>query len=193
MDPVRAFRASHGPHDPKGSVKLPTDVLILGNHGLVVGGDDCSAVENLLSDVQKRLTICRRKARPANYAVLTDLADRLSWGLPNDDQVHVLGTDAVSRAVFSGGLLYPCQAIFSNPNAPAIFSAQHDRPLLRASSVPSSSARRSMQMRDQSALGFFDRQIISATLRANSAGAKGFWRYATLGSPSTRLAVSWSA
>ncbi len=101
------------------SISTPTDVLILGNHGLVLGGDDCSAVENLLSDVQRRLTLCPRQARPADYAVLTDLADRLSWDLPNDDQVHVLGTDAVSRAVLSGGLLYPCQAIFSNPNAPA--------------------------------------------------------------------------
>jgi len=134
--PVQLEHALHGlrwqwiPYVPSGltlareiqralSISASTDVLILGNHGLVLGGDDCRAVENLLSDVQRRLTICPRPARPADYAVLTELADRLSWDLPDDDQVHVLGTDAVSRAVLSGGLLYPCQAIFLRSSAPA--------------------------------------------------------------------------
>ena len=35
--------------------------------------------------------------------------------------MHALGTDAISRAILSGGLLYPCQAIFSNSNPPALF------------------------------------------------------------------------
>jgi len=39
-----------------------TDVLVLGNHGLVIGGDDCEAVEHLLSQVQQRLAICPRQA-----------------------------------------------------------------------------------------------------------------------------------
>ena len=35
--------------------------------------------------------------------------------------MHALGTDAISRAVLSGGLLYPCQAIFSNSSTPGLF------------------------------------------------------------------------
>jgi hypothetical protein len=42
------------------SILRPHRLLILGNHRLVLGGDDCSAVENLLSDVKRRLTICPR-------------------------------------------------------------------------------------------------------------------------------------
>jgi rhamnose utilization protein RhaD (predicted bifunctional aldolase and dehydrogenase) len=93
------------------SVSPDTDVLVLGNHGLVVSGDDCGAVEDLLSQVQQRLDICPRRADPTDYAVLAEIADGSSWGLPDDDEVHALGMDVISRAVLSGGLLYPCQSI----------------------------------------------------------------------------------
>jgi hypothetical protein len=41
--------------------------------------------------------------------------------LPEDNAVHALGTDAISQAILSGGLLYPCQAVLSNSNAPTLF------------------------------------------------------------------------
>ncbi len=98
------------------------DVLVLGNHGLVIGGDNCGAVEDLLSQVQQRLAICPRQADPTDYAALAEIADgSSSWDLPNDDAVHALGTDAISRSVLSGGLLYPCQSMFSNSSTPGLF------------------------------------------------------------------------
>jgi rhamnose utilization protein RhaD (predicted bifunctional aldolase and dehydrogenase) len=103
------------------SASPDTDVLILGNHGLVIGGDDCGAVEALLFEVQQRLTICPRQADPTDYAALAEITHGSSWDLPDDDQVHALGTDAISRAVLSGGLLYPCQSIFSTSSTPGLF------------------------------------------------------------------------
>ena len=103
------------------SVFADTDLLVLGNHGLVIGGDDCGAIEDLLSEVERRLAICPRQAHPADYAALAEIADGSAWDLPDDDKVHALGTDAISRAILSRGLLYPCQAIFSNSNTPALF------------------------------------------------------------------------
>lgn len=103
------------------SASPDTDVLVLGNHGLVIGGDDCGTVEHLLSQVQQRLAICPRQAGPTDYAALKEIADGSSWDLPDDDEVHGLGTDAISRAVLSGGLLYPCQSIFSNSSTPRLF------------------------------------------------------------------------
>jgi rhamnose utilization protein RhaD (predicted bifunctional aldolase and dehydrogenase) len=106
------------------SASPDTDVLILGNHGLVIGGDDCGAVEDLLSQVQQRLAICPRQADPTDYAALAAMADGSSWGLPDDDEVHALGTDAISRAVLSGGLLYPWQSIFSTSSTPGLGRAR---------------------------------------------------------------------
>jgi len=98
-----------------------TDVLILGNHGLVVGGDDCGAVEDLLFEVQRRLAISPRQADSTDYAVLAEIADGSSWDLPADDEVHALATDPISREILSGGLLYPCQAILSPSSTPTLF------------------------------------------------------------------------
>lgn len=98
------------------STSAGIEVLILGNHGLVLGGDDCGAAEDLLCEVQRRLTIHPRHTPCADYAALADLARRLSWDVPNEDEVHALGTDAISRAVLAGGVLYPCQTMFTNSN-----------------------------------------------------------------------------
>ena len=98
-----------------------SDVFVLGNHGLVIGGEDCYAVEALLFELERRLAILPRMAQPADYAALEELCQGSSWDLPEDDQVHALGTDAISRAILSGGLLYPCQAIFANSSAPDLF------------------------------------------------------------------------
>jgi rhamnose utilization protein RhaD (predicted bifunctional aldolase and dehydrogenase) len=99
------------------------DVFILGNHGLVIGGTDAAAVESLLRELQGRLTLRPREAHPADYAVLLDLCQDSVWTLPEDDELHGLGTDPISRAILRGGLLYPCQAMFSG-------SSEADQPFL---------------------------------------------------------------
>ena len=90
-------------------------VFALGNHGLVVAGDDTQTVEALLTEVRACLEVAPRQAHPADYAVLLEICRRSScWNLPDDDALHTLGTDPISRSIFTGGLLYPCQAIFSD-------------------------------------------------------------------------------
>jgi rhamnose utilization protein RhaD (predicted bifunctional aldolase and dehydrogenase) len=97
------------------------DVFVLGNHGLVIGGENCREAENLLSEVGRRLAICPRQAHPADYTMLAEASVDSPWDLPDDDAVHALATDPISRAILAGGLLYPCQAIFSNSSTPALF------------------------------------------------------------------------
>lgn len=102
-----------------------TDVLVLGNHGLVLGGEDCQATEALLTDIERRLAIPARQAHPADYALLAELAADSPWALPDDDAIHALATDPVSRTILDGGFLYPCQAIFSDAGTPELFRAEH--------------------------------------------------------------------
>ena len=100
---------------------LDADIFVLGNHGLVIGAENCRAAENLLSEVGRRLAVRPRQAHPADYTVLAEASADSLWDLPDDDAVHALATDPVSRAILAGGLLYPCQAIFSNSSTPALF------------------------------------------------------------------------
>lgn len=97
------------------------DVFILGNHGLVIGGNDAKQVEDLLIDVEQRLDIPRRPAPRANYSALAEICADSRWDLPRDDGVHALSTDVISQAILAGGLLYPCQAIFSGSGTSDLF------------------------------------------------------------------------
>jgi rhamnose utilization protein RhaD (predicted bifunctional aldolase and dehydrogenase) len=95
-----------------------TDVLILGNHGLVVCGSDCRAAENLLAEVERRIAIPPRRAPKADSAVLEMIARVSGWQFPDLETLHALGTDSVTRTILSGGVLYPCQAIFLGRTMP---------------------------------------------------------------------------
>ena len=94
------------------AARSDTAVFVLGNHGLVVAGETAQAVEILLAKVRRRLAIPPRVARPADYSMLQDVCANSHWELPEDDALHALGADPVSHAILTGGLLYPCQAIF---------------------------------------------------------------------------------
>ncbi len=116
-----------------------TAVFVLGNHGLVICGEDCHAVENLLREFERRVALCPRCAHQADYAALAELCQGSSWDLPDDDQVHALGTDAIAQAVLSAGLLYPCQAIFSESTTPDLFRSipyPLDQPLMKYRNRP---------------------------------------------------------
>jgi rhamnose utilization protein RhaD (predicted bifunctional aldolase and dehydrogenase) len=89
-----------------------TDVIVLGNHGLIVCGNDCERVEELLDEVEARLTLQSRRAPDFDDDFLRRLAQDSGWRLPENTAIHALATDAISRKIFSGGVLYPCQAIF---------------------------------------------------------------------------------
>jgi rhamnose utilization protein RhaD (predicted bifunctional aldolase and dehydrogenase) len=106
----------------KATASVPeTDVLILGNHGLVVCGHDCYAAEKLLCDVERRLAITPRRFPKPDTSVLKMIA-RFStrWQFPDVDSLHALGTDAASRKILRGGILYPCQAIFLGQTMPLL-------------------------------------------------------------------------
>jgi len=89
-----------------------TDVFILGNHGLVVCGEDCAAAEGLLRRVERRLRIVPRRFPKPDITVLSMISRFPRWRFPDVELLHALGTDAVSRKILKTGVLYPCQAIF---------------------------------------------------------------------------------
>ncbi len=100
-----------------------TEILILGNHGLVVCADDAETAEELLFQVEKRLAIEPRLAPAPDRALLQRIARGSEWCLPDLEAVHALSTDAISRTILVEGMLYPCQAIFLGPSTPVLVSS----------------------------------------------------------------------
>jgi rhamnose utilization protein RhaD (predicted bifunctional aldolase and dehydrogenase) len=89
-----------------------TDVLVLGNHGLVVAADTVAGAARLLEQATAALATCPRVAPPADIAALERLAAGSSYQLPEDPDLHALGTDPASCRVAATGSLYPDHVIF---------------------------------------------------------------------------------
>jgi rhamnose utilization protein RhaD (predicted bifunctional aldolase and dehydrogenase) len=94
-------------------------LLVLENHGLVLGGETCASVEALLADVESRLKLpARVTARPSEVALATTLAKLDDWRLPKTPDIHeiALDNDAIQTAV--GGALVPDHAVFLKKKVP---------------------------------------------------------------------------
>jgi rhamnose utilization protein RhaD (predicted bifunctional aldolase and dehydrogenase) len=89
-----------------------TDVLVLGNHGLVVAAETVADVEKLLMKVCGLLVRQPRIAPPPDLTGLAHLAGQSGYRLPAAPDMHDVATDPASLRVAAGGSLYPDHVIF---------------------------------------------------------------------------------
>lgn len=97
-----------------------TDVLVLVNHGLVVGGESPDEAYDRFLDVQGKL---KRPSRvPISYdrAFLYDKNDA-GWIIPEDKQIQSLVTDPKIFSVICSHFLYPDHVVFLGPLIPIAF------------------------------------------------------------------------
>lgn len=88
------------------------DVLVLGNHGLVVAAENVAGTETLLRMVKQRLKQDARPVPPVDTERLERLADGSGYRLPADAAAHAVALDPVATAIAAGGSLYPDHVIF---------------------------------------------------------------------------------
>lgn len=99
-----------------------TDVFILGNHGLVVCGEDCKQTEALLNEVEGRLAVSPRHFEAANTTSMAS-TQILGWQVDDVSPLRALARNPKALEILKGGLLYPCQAIFLGRTI-AIFASE---------------------------------------------------------------------
>ncbi len=102
------------------------DILVLGNHGLVVAGNDYTSAEARLREVETRLALPARAPSPPDLDRLADANDA-GWRIAEDDTLHAIGTDAVVRAIAMRGALYPDHVVFLGERAFALNDASTRR------------------------------------------------------------------
>ncbi|QKD01616.1 class II aldolase/adducin family protein [Mesorhizobium loti] len=88
------------------------DVLILGNHGLVVAAETVAEADILLRRVRSLLARPARVTAAPDIAALTTLARDSIYRLPADVEAHAVALDAESRRMAEAGSLYPDHVIF---------------------------------------------------------------------------------
>jgi len=96
------------------------DVLILGNHGLVVGAASCETAEALVAEVEKRLALEPREARAADHGALAAICAGTDYRVPEDPRCHGIAIDGHSLSVATGGSLYPDHVVFLGPAMPTM-------------------------------------------------------------------------
>lgn len=101
------------------------DVLILGNHGLVVGAATCDAAEALVAEVERRLALEIRSAPAADLDALKRLCAGSDYRLPEDLRCHGIATDRHNRTIATSGSLYPDHVVFLGPGLPILEGCKH--------------------------------------------------------------------
>ncbi|MBZ9848185.1 class II aldolase/adducin family protein [Mesorhizobium sp. CA14] len=94
-----------------------TDVLILGNHGLVVAAETVAEAERLLHRVRSLLARPARETASPDTAALRALARDSGYRLPADAEAHAVALDADSCRIAEAGSLYPDHVIFLGPGS----------------------------------------------------------------------------
>jgi rhamnose utilization protein RhaD (predicted bifunctional aldolase and dehydrogenase) len=89
------------------------DVLVLANHGLVVGGADVAEAEARLAAVGAALRRPLRRAPEPDLAGLQAVATAAGgWRLPTEARSHAIATDALNLRRAAAGVLYPDHVVF---------------------------------------------------------------------------------
>jgi rhamnose utilization protein RhaD (predicted bifunctional aldolase and dehydrogenase) len=93
-------------------LKPQTNVLILGNHGLVVAGETVAEAEGLLDKVVQALTRPARPMRAGPEPQLARWAQNGDYAPSPDAGVHSLALDPMNLALARKGTLYPDHVVF---------------------------------------------------------------------------------
>ena len=104
------------------------DILLLANHGILIGGDNVQQVRLRLKEVVRRLSIPQRVVSPEVLQV--DEIEIRRLGISSEMHVarhpiiQALANDSTSFALLGAGVLYPDQAVFLGPEIKVITAGE---------------------------------------------------------------------
>jgi len=94
------------------------DVIILANHGVVIGGDTKEEVLDIIKQVETKLCrSVRQNCLKMDRFRLESLVDSTGYKLPKHDFTHALAKDSLSLEIMGKNPLYPDHVIFIGPGA----------------------------------------------------------------------------
>lgn len=103
-------------------IKENPDVILLANHGLVVGGESAQQALDLLMFVEKKMTRVIRKTKLINITRLLSIIEKSKYRMPKYKITHSIANDDLSLKSIETGTLYPDHVIFLGPGPMNILS-----------------------------------------------------------------------
>jgi rhamnose utilization protein RhaD (predicted bifunctional aldolase and dehydrogenase) len=93
------------------------DVLLLANHGLVVGAENSDQAFNLMNNILNCCELIPRQQQSPLNSLINKLAFQLDMRPPNNAAIHSLGLDEISYNYCNNkkSVMYPDQAVFLGP------------------------------------------------------------------------------
>src|SRR5574337_96229 len=92
-----------------------TNVIVLGNHGLVVAGETVAEVADRVDLVHSAFAAPARSAPSADLRKLRSIAEGSDYRLPEDSAAHAIALDPTNLAIARRGSLYPDHVVFLGP------------------------------------------------------------------------------
>ncbi|MDJ0387763.1 class II aldolase/adducin family protein [Roseomonas sp. E05] len=113
------------------------DVLVLGNHGLVIGAGSTEAADALLAEVERRLAVPARATPPPDLPTLERLAARSAgrYRPARLAEAHAAATGPASAATAGRGALYPDHVVFLGPSPLPVLPPDQAEPWLEAATA----------------------------------------------------------
>jgi rhamnose utilization protein RhaD (predicted bifunctional aldolase and dehydrogenase) len=91
---------------------------------LVVGASTCGAAEELMMEVERRLSLTPRTSPPATRDALAQICASTEYRPASDPLHHALATDPHNVSIAARGSLYPDHVIFLGRALPALFGEE---------------------------------------------------------------------
>ncbi len=113
-----------------------TNVVTLGNHGLIVAAGTVEEAGLLLERVAEALARPVRPAPPADLAALEALAEGSEWRLPSDPLAHAIATDPERLAIARRGTLYPDHVVFLGSAVAVLPEGMHPSAFESSAAIP---------------------------------------------------------
>ncbi len=156
------------------NMKPGSDVLILGNHGLVVAAETVAACEELLTLASAALRLAPRGVGQPDMIFLAALAEGTEFRLPQDPDCHAAALDVLASGKGAANVYYPDHVVFlgtaisANPEINAAAVAVPGKGVLI-----NKEAKRAVEPMVRCLADVFTRVPLNATLQALDASQIG--------------------
>ena len=105
-------------------IKLKPDVIVLANHGLVVGSEKAKNAFKLLIDIENIIARKSRKITLTDSSELSTMIDQTNYRICKYSVVNSIADDELALQIVQTGTLYPDHVVFLGPGPMNILSIE---------------------------------------------------------------------